>query len=309
MHVLFALPHRNPDEWLPGLQAELPDFKISVWDPAGPPSNADVALVWKPPAELFKHETNLKAVFNLGAGVDALLKMKEIPEHVQIVRLEDAGMSVQMAEYVLYALWRESRTFARYEADQAAGRWEPLEGLRRSQWPVGVLGLGVVGARVAEALAAFDYPVAGWSRTPREIAGVQTYSGADQLPAFLARTRVLVNVLPLTPETESILDRATLTQLLPHAHLINVGRGEHQNEDDILALLNEGRLDSASLDVFRTEPLPADSGLWTHPRVHVTPHIAASTLREETIVQIAGKIRQLARGEQLTGVVARARGY
>ncbi|MFC4274196.1 2-hydroxyacid dehydrogenase [Achromobacter aloeverae] len=309
MHVLFALPHRNPDEWLPGLQAEMPDFKISVWDPAGPPSNADVALVWKPPAELFKHETNLKAVFNLGAGVDALLKMPEIPPHVQIVRLEDAGMSVQMAEYVLYALWRESRSFARYEADQAAGRWDPLEGLRREQWPVGVLGLGAVGSRVAEALAAFEYPVAGWSRSPRAIDGVQAYSGMDQLPAFLARTRVLVNVLPLTPETEGILNRATLSQLLPHAHLINVGRGEHQKEDDILALLEEGRLDSASLDVFRTEPLPAGSGLWKHPRVHVTPHIAASTLREETIVQIAGKIRQMARGEPFTGVVARERGY
>ncbi|WP_233238078.1 glyoxylate/hydroxypyruvate reductase A [Bordetella sp. LUAb4] len=309
MHVLFALPHRNPDEWLPGLQAAMPDFTISVWDPAGPPANADVALVWKPPAALFAHETNLKAVFNLGAGVDALLKMKEIPAHVQIVRLEDAGMSVQMAEYVLYALWRESRLFARYEADQAAARWDPREGLRREQWPVGVLGLGVVGSRVAEALAAFEYPVAGWSRTARGIDGVQTYSGADQLPAFLARTRVLVNVLPLTPETEGILNRATLSQLLPHAHLINVGRGEHQNEDDILALLEEGRLDSASLDVFRTEPLPAASGLWQHPRAHVTPHIAASTLREETIAQIAGKIRQMARGEPMTGVVARDRGY
>ncbi|OZI37735.1 glyoxylate/hydroxypyruvate reductase A [Bordetella genomosp. 10] len=309
MHVLFALPDRNPDEWLPGLRAEMPDFKISVWDPAGPPSNADVALVWKPPAALFKHETGLKAVFNLGAGVDALLKMPEIPAHVQIVRLEDAGMSVQMAEYVLYALWRESRGFARYEADQAAGRWDPREGLRREQWPVGVLGLGVVGSRVAEALAAFEYPVAGWSRSPRSIDGVRTYAGMDQLPAFLARTRVLVNVLPLTPETEGILDRATLSQLLPHAHLINVGRGEHQNEDDILALLQEGRLDSVSLDVFRTEPLPAASGLWKHPRAHVTPHIAASTLREETIVQIADKIRRMARGEPLSGVVARERGY
>ncbi len=309
MHVLFALPHRNPDEWLPGLQAAMPDFKISVWDPSGPPSNADVALVWKPPVELFKHETNLKAVFNLGAGVDALLKMAEIPPHVQIVRLEDAGMSVQMAEYVLYALWRESRSFARYEADQANGRWDPLPGLRREQWPVGVLGLGKVGARVAEALAGFEYPVAGWSRSPRDIAGVQTYAGTDQLPAFLARTRVLVNVLPLTGETEGILNRATLSQLLPQAHLINVGRGEHQNEEDILALLQEGRLDSATLDVFRTEPLPAASGLWTHPRVHVTPHIAASTLREETITQIAGKIRQLASGEPMSGVVARERGY
>jgi glyoxylate/hydroxypyruvate reductase A len=308
MHVLFACPHNNPDDWLPGLTAELPDCRISVWDPAGPPSGADVALVWKPPASLFTHETRLKALFNLGAGVDALLQM-QLPPGMQIVRLEDAGMAVQMAEYAVYALLRVSRGFGQYERDQAQARWAPMPGLRRAQWPVGVLGLGAMGARVAQAVAALDYPVAGWSRGAHAVDGVQTYAGAGQLAEFLGRTRVLVNVLPLTPETTGILNRQTLSQLLPQAHVINVGRGGHLNEDDLLALLDEGHVAGATLDVFDTEPLPPSHPLWRHPGVHVTPHIAASTLREEAITQIAAKIRRLARNEPITGVVTPQKGY
>lgn len=308
MHVLFACPHNNPADWLPGLTAELPDCQISVWDPSGPPSGADVALVWKPPAALLEHETGLKALFNLGAGVDALLQM-DLPPHIQIVRLEDAGMAVQMAEYALFALLRVSRGFGQYERDQLASRWAPQPGLRREQWPVGVLGLGEMGGRVAQSIAAFDYPVLGWSRSGRAVDGIQTYAGADQLPEFLRRTRVLVNVLPLTPETTGILNRELLSQLMPGAHLVNVGRGGHLNEADLLALLEDGTLDGATLDVFDTEPLPAGHPFWTHPRVHVTPHIAASTLRAEAIAQIAAKIRRLARGEPISGVVAAKRGY
>ncbi|AOB32489.1 glyoxylate reductase [Bordetella sp. H567] len=308
MHVLFACPHNDPADWLPGLTAELPDCRISVWDPSGPPSGADVALVWKPPAALFDHEPTLKTLFNLGAGVDALLQM-DLPSHIQIVRLEDAGMAVQMAEYALYALLRVSRAFGRYERDQAVSQWAPQPGLRREQWPVGVLGLGEMGGRVAQSIAAFDYPVLGWSRSPRSVDGIQTYAGTEQLPEFLRRTRVLVNVLPLTPETTGILDRAILTQLMPGAHLVNVGRGGHVNEADLLELLDEGRLEGATLDVFDVEPLPAGHPFWTHPRVHITPHIAASTLRAEAIAQIAAKIRRLAQGEPISGVVTPQRGY
>ena len=172
MHILFACPLHDPDVWVPRLEAAMPGCRISVWNPDGPPSGAEVALVWKPPVELFRHETRIETLFNLGAGVDALLKMKEIPPHVRIVRLEDAGMSVQMAEYALYALLRVSRDFEAFDQSQARQHWDTREGTRQADWPVGVLGLGQVGARVAQTLAEFGYPVAGWSRTPREIAGV-----------------------------------------------------------------------------------------------------------------------------------------
>lgn len=309
MHILFACPLHDPDVWVPRLEAAMPGCRISVWNPDGPPSGAEVALVWKPPVALFQHETRIETLFNLGAGVDALLKMKEIPPHVRIVRLEDAGMSVQMAEYALYALLRVSRDFEAFDQSQARQHWDTREGTRQADWPVGVLGLGQVGARVAQTLAEFGYPVAGWSRTPREIAGVESFSGQEALPAFLARTRFLVNVLPLTPDTRGILNRDTLGQLLPEAHLVNVGRGEHLVEEDLVQMLEEGEIAGATLDVFHTEPLPQDHPFWRDSRVHVTPHIAARTLRDESIAQIAAKVAQLMRGEPITGVVERSRGY
>ena len=309
MHILFACPLHDPDVWVPRLEAAMLGCRISVWNPDGPPSGAEVALVWKPPVELFQHETRIETLFNLGAGVDALLKMKEIPPHVRIVRLEDAGMSVQMAEYALYALLRVSRDFEAFDQSQARQHWDTREGTRQADWPVGVLGLGQVGARVAQTLAEFGYPVAGWSRTPREIAGVESFSGQEALPAFLARTRFLVNVLPLTPDTRGILNRDTLGQLLPEAHLVNVGRGEHLVEEDLVQMLEEGEIAGATLDVFHTEPLPQDHPFWRDPRVHVTPHIAARTLRDESIAQIAAKVARLMRGEPITGVVERTRGY
>ncbi|WP_251863855.1 glyoxylate/hydroxypyruvate reductase A [Achromobacter sp. Marseille-Q4962] len=309
MHILFACPHHDPDAWVPLLQAAMPGCRISVWNPEGPPSGAQAALVWRPPAELFAHETGLHTLFNLGAGVDALLKMPEIPPHVRIVRLEDAGMAVQMAEYALYALLRVARDFEAFDQAQARQHWDTRDGTRQADWPVGVLGLGQVGARVAAVLADFGYPVAGWARTPREIPGVEVYAGREALPDFLARTRFLINVLPLTPDTQDILNRDTLSRLLPGAHLVNVGRGEHLVEEDLVAMLEEGEIAGATLDVFRTEPLPADHPFWRDPRVHVTPHIAARTLRDESIAQIAGKVAALMRGEAITGVVERGRGY
>lgn len=309
MHILFACPHHDPDAWVPLLPAAMPGCRISVWNPEGPPSGAQAALVWRPPAELFAHETGLHTLFNLGAGVDALLKMPEIPPHVRIVRLEDAGMAVQMAEYALYALLRVARDFEAFDQAQARQHWDTRDGTRQADWPVGVLGLGQVGARVAAVLADFGYPVAGWARTPREIPGVEVYAGREALPDFLARTRFLINVLPLTPDTQDILNRDTLSRLLPGAHLVNVGRGEHLVEEDLVAMLEEGEIAGATLDVFRTEPLPADHPFWRDPRVHVTPHIAARTLRDESIAQIAGKVAALMRGEAITGVVERGRGY
>jgi len=298
-----------PEKWVEPLAAALPEITVLPWRDDGPAVDADVAVVWRPPAELFTRERKLKAIFNLGAGVDGLLTLPTLPADVPVVRLEDAGMAVQMAEYAAYALTRASRQFGAYERQQHDGVWQELPEIRRAEWPVGVLGLGVMGARVAQTLAGLDYPVAGWSRSPRELDGIQTYAGAAGFGTFLARTRVLVNLLPLTDETRDILRRDTLKQLLPGAYLINLGRGEHLVEEDLLALLDEGQLAGATLDVFRTEPLPAGHRFWTHPRVTVTPHIAAISLRQNTVDQIATKIRTMMQGKPLTGVVSRERGY
>lgn len=310
MKAIFAYADRlETPSWMTPLQAALPEIELHHWRPDGPAVGAELAIVWNPPKDLLLRETGVRAVFNLGAGVDALLKLQGLRDGVDLVRLEDAGMSVQMAEYSAYALIRASRRFDVYQGQQQSALWKPLSAIRRREWSVGVLGMGVMGSRVAQTLSAMDYPVAGWSRSGSSLEGVESFAGAAQLPAFLARTRVLINTLPLTDDTRNLLCRATLEQLLPNCHVINIGRGEHLVDEDLLALLASGHVDSATLDVFRTEPLPADHPFWRHPAITVTPHVAAASLREESVDQIAGKVRKFMRGDPLTGVVALNRGY
>jgi len=306
MRITFCCTDTKPEPWLQGLQAALPQAEVSLWHSGAAP--ADYAVVWAPPQALFDQQPQLKAAFNIGAGVDALLAL-QVPAITKLVRLDDAGMSVQMAEYVCHALIRHTREFDAYEADTRAGTWSFRKPLARADFPVGILGLGVLGARVAQAVAQFEFPVLGWSRSPKNIAGVQCFGGAQGLDQFLAGTRVLVNLLPLTPETENILNRRTLSQLQSGAYLINVARGRHLVEEDLQPLLDSGQLSAAALDVFRQEPLPADHPFWTDTRITITPHTAARTLFQETVAQISGKVRALERGEAISGVVDLLRGY
>lgn len=308
-YISFCCTDTKPEPWLSGLRAAIPRALVDVWQPGAP--RADYAVVWSPPQQFIDEQTRLKAMFNIGAGVDGLLKLK-LPSDLAVVRLDDAGMSVQMAEYVCHALIRHFREFDGYEADVAEGKWSYRKPRSRADFPVGILGLGVLGQRVAQAVAQFDFPVRGWSRTPHQLPGVTTFSGESEFNEFLAGTRVLVNLLPLTPQTENILRRDTLQRLLPGAYLINVARGAHLVDDDLLALLDIGHLAGATLDVFRTEPLPPEHPFWAHRRVTVTPHTSARTLRDESIAQIAAKIGRLRAGEAphaLPGFVDAARGY
>lgn len=306
MHITVCVSQQKPEPWQQGLQAAFPEATVSVWQPGAPA--ADFAVVWAPPQAFFDEQPGLKAAFNTGAGVDALLKLRIAPG-TRIVRLDDAGMSVQMAEFACHAVIRHFRELDGYEADVRAGRWSYRKPRARTDYPVGVMGLGVLGERVARALTVFEFPVQGWSRTPKAIGGVQCHAGEAQLDAFLSSCRVLINLLPLTPGTENILNRRTLGLLRPGGYVINLARGAHLVDDDLIALLDEGHLAGATLDVFRTEPLPTEHGFWKHPKITVTPHTSARTLRDESIAQIAGKIAALQRGEAVAGEVDRQRGY
>ncbi|MES2401695.1 MAG: glyoxylate/hydroxypyruvate reductase A [Pseudomonadota bacterium] len=309
MRITFCLTDTKTPPWLEGFRAVFPDATIEEWAPGSMP--ADYAVVWAPPQQFFDEQTALKGVFNIGAGVDALAKL-DIPAHVPVVRLDDAGMSVQMAEYVCHAVIRHFREFDGYEADVASGKWSYRKPRSRGDFPVGVMGLGVLGERVSRALAQFDFPVVGWSRSPKNLAGVNCFSGTEGLNDFLAATRILVCLLPLTPETENILNRDTLGRLLPGAHVINVARGGHLVDEDLIALIDGGHLAGATLDVFRIEPLPAGHVFWKHPKISITPHTSARTLRDESIAQIARKIRDLEGGAaiaSLAGVVDLKKGY
>ena len=305
MRVTFCCTGTKAEPWLEGLRAALPHADISVWAPGAP--QADYAVVWAPPQQFLDEQPGLKALFNIGAGVDALLKLR-LPPQAQVVRLDDAGMSVQMAEYVTQAVIRHFRELDAYEADMRQGQWQFRKPQLRADFPVGVMGLGVLGERVAKALGVFEFPVRGWSRSPKQIDGVQTFSGEAGFRDFLRGTRVLVNLLPLTPETENILCRDTLQQLLPGAYLINVARGAHLVEEDLVALIAQGHVAGAMLDVFRQEPLPAGHPFWTIPQITMTPHTSARTLREDSIAQIVGKVAALSRGEAVVGMVDPQRG-
>jgi glyoxylate/hydroxypyruvate reductase len=310
MQITFCCTDSKPEPWLVGLRAALLDLQVqadvSLWQPGAP--QADYAVVWAPPQQFFDEQPALKAVFNTGAGVDALLKLR-MASQTQIVRLDDAGMSVQMAEYVCHAVIRHFREFDAYEADTRAGHWSFRKPRSRADFPIGVLGLGVLGQRVVQALKAFDFPVHGWSQGAKQIQGVHCWHGTHQLDDFLRQSKVLVCLLPLTPHTENLLNHRTLGLLQPGGYVINVARGAHVVDEDLIALLDSGHLAGATLDVFRQEPLPAMHAFWKHPKITVTPHTSARTLRDETITQIVRKIVAVHSGHTVLGTVDRAKGY
>lgn len=306
MRITFCCTDTQADPWLAGLRTALPQASIESWQPGA--VSADYAVVWAPPQSFLDEQAQLKGIFNIGAGVDALLKLR-LPFKAKVVRLDDAGMSAQMAEYVCHAVIRHFREFDGFAADVAQGIWSFRKPRRRAEFPIGVMGLGVLGERVAKALASFEFPVNGWSRSVKVIEGVRCFTGRQQLDAFLAATRVLVCLLPLTPDTRDIMRLGTLARLKPGGYVINVARGAHLVDEDLITLIDRGHLSGATLDVFRTEPLPQGHPFWHHPKITVTPHTSARTLRDESIAQIVGKIQALERGEPVAGIVEPDRGY
>ncbi len=307
MKILLQMTARAIDEWRAELERVLPEANIATWPEAV--SSPDYVLVWKPPPELFGRVRPGKAIFNLGAGVDALLAVPTLPPDVPVIRLEDAGMAEQMAEYATFAVLRIYREMDVYEADQREQRWRPRPQRAKSEFGVGIMGLGVLGRAIGAALAPFNFPLAGWSRERQSVPGIATFVGSAELPPFLAQSQVLICALPSTATTRGILGRATLALLPRGAHVVNIARGDIVVEEELVALLDEGRLGGATLDVFREEPLPPEHAFWHHPRIMITPHVAAFTVVADSVAQVAAKIRSIERGEVVSGVVDRERGY
>ena len=307
MQILLQTTSANSGLWHAALAAALPEAEVRLWPDC--PRDAEYLAVWKPPPELFGRAPAARAIFNLGAGVDALLQVPTLPAGVPVIRLEDAGMAEQMVDYVTLAVlaaYREQRVYA---DQQREGLWRQRAHLRKQAFGVGLLGLGLLGQTVAAGLARFGFPLAGWRRERKAVAGVRTFAGAAELPDFLARSQALVCLLPSTPDTRGLLDRTRLRQLPRGAHLVNIARGDIVVDADLVEALDDGHLASATLDVFHKEPLPPAHPFWHHPRITVTPHVSAVTLVDDSAAQIAAKIRRLERGLPVTGVVDRDRGY
>ena len=297
----------HPERWEAAFRQAMPQARLHRWPDV--PSSTDYAFVWKPPDALFERCRVRRAIFNLGAGVDALMAVSTLPRDVPVIRLEDAGMAIQMAEYVTLAVLRAFREQDAYAQAQREARWVQRRRLDKATFVVGVLGLGTLGRAVAKALRALEFPVIGWSRSAGNVDGVPVVSGADGLHEVLERSRVLVVLLPCTPHTRGMLDRQALSRLPKGAHVVNIARGPLIVENDLLALLDEGHLASATLDVFDEEPLPPGHRFWHHPRIVITPHVSAATLVDVSVAQVAQKVDAIERGETASGVVDRQRGY
>jgi glyoxylate/hydroxypyruvate reductase len=306
--ILLHTAASSTAAWVDALSRAMPEASIGTW-PDDATGAVDYALVWKPPSELWATLDRVKAIFNLGAGVDGLDSMPRSLQSVPLIRLEDAGMAEQMAEYVAHAVLRRYREFDVYAEAQREGVWQPRRRLDKSRFRVGILGIGTLGAAVAATLAAFRFPIDGWSRSRKQLPGVRSFAGVDELPEFLGRCDVLVCMLPLTAETRGILNRAALSQLPRGAYIVNVARGALVIEEDLLALIDSGAISGATLDVFQEEPLPPSHAFWHHPRITVTPHVSAVTRIEQSVAQIDAKIRRLEAGLPVSGIVDRARFY
>lgn len=312
MDIIFYHPTFDTAYWIAELEKQLPGARVRAWK-SGDNQHADYALVWHPPVEMLKGR-ELKAVFALGAGVDSILsKLREHPEmlpmSIPLFRLEDTGMGQQMQEYAVSQVLHWFRRFDDYQALKQQARWQPLDDYSRDEFTIGIMGAGVLGAKVAQALQVWGFPLRSWSRSRKSWPQVQSFAGQEEFGEFLGGTRVLINLLPNTAETVGIINQQLLAQLPDNSYVLNLARGVHVVEDDLLAALNSGKLKGAMLDVFSREPLPAQSPLWSHPRVAMTPHVAAVTRPLEAITYIAGTIGQLERGETVNGQVDCQRGY
>ena len=309
MALLFISAVEDPEVWRGEFARVLPGDEFRVWPDTGNRAEVEFLLVWRPPRASMKGFPNLKAILNMGAGVDYVLGDPELPRAVPLVRLVDRGLREGMVEFVVHAVLHFHRNFHRYRAQQAEKAWieipQVLPGARR----VGILGFGQLGQAAARPLIALGFPVAGWSRTRKQVPGVESFAGLGELSKFLARTDILVCLVPLTRDTTGIVNAANLARLPRGAYLVNAGRGGLAVEADILAALESGQLAGAWLDVFRQEPLPRMSPFWTHPNVIVTPHNAAVTQPGPAALELADNIRLIRSGLAPNGLVDLAREY
>jgi glyoxylate/hydroxypyruvate reductase A len=312
--ILLAITDWDPAPWVERARGAFPGRPIATPETLGDRAAVQYALSWRHSKGALADLPNLKAIFSLGAGVDHLFGDADLPD-VPIVRVVDLDLRDRMSEWVVLHCLLHLRQQRMYDWQQDQGVWDDdADQPAAAEVRVGILGLGVLGADAARKLAMIGFDVAGWSRTPRDLDAIACFHGLEGLDALLARTDILVALLPLTPQTRGMLNARLFGRLAADGRLggpivLNAGRGGLQVEADILAALDAGVLKAATLDVFELEPLPADSSLWRHPRVTISPHNAAISTPGAVLRSIAGQIEAFERGEGLKNVIDRARFY
>ncbi len=309
MALLFKSDIDRGDSWRRALLELEPGLDLREWPEVGDPNDIEYALVWKPPMGELKSYPNLKAIFSVGAGIDHLSSDPELPKGVPVVRMVEPGLTAGMTEFVVMSVLYHHRFMLDYAAQARARVWREIDQVPAWDRRVGIMGLGVLGGDAAAKLVGLRFDVAGWSASPKDLPGVASFHGADGFLPFLNRSDILVCLLPLTPETTGILDARAFAALPKGASLVSVGRGPQVVEADLLTALDSGQLDGATLDVFRDEPLPADSPFWDHPRVVVVPHVASMTIARGACKFVIDNIRRFEAGQPLRHVVDLDKGY
>ncbi|MDF0579466.1 2-hydroxyacid dehydrogenase [Bradyrhizobium yuanmingense] len=308
MTVLYKANMVRGAEWARFFAERAPDVPFRLWPDIGDPAAVRYLVAWVPPDDIATTFPNLELVFSVGAGVDQFDTTK-VPAHIPLVRMLEPGIAETMVEYVTMAVLALHRDLLDFISQQRQQVWREIRITPARRRRVGVVGLGQLGQVVLERLKTFGFPLLGWSRSPREIEGVTCYAGADALPEFLAQADILVCLLPLTDQTRGILNAELFARLPRGAGLVNVGRGPHLVEADLLAALDSGALSGAVLDVTDPEPLPAGHPFWSHPRILLTPHNASMTTPDTAVDFVLDVIARHRRGEELPGLVDRKRGY
>lgn len=308
MSIVLIAKNRDLDPLKRALEALDPHIEVEIWPGVKKKDRISFAVCWNHPAHVLDMYPNLKVISSLGAGVDHLLSDPSLKEHHRICRVVTPSLGEQLAFYVLNAILNYRFHTASYVDQQREGVWKKHDTVSVSDCHVGILGLGEMGLSVAKHIKNAGYEVSGWSRSPKTISGIQTFS-SKELGDFLKQTQILVCCLPLTKETEGILDLDLFQQLKDPSYLINVGRGKHLVEEDLIYALNTGTLTGACLDVFINEPLPENHLFWNRPGIYITPHIASVTDPEEAAPVILENYKRMLSGMDLHNEVDRSRGY
>lgn len=308
MALLYKADPARGAEWKELIAEKVPGLAFHIWPDTGDPALVRYLAVWEPPDDMMVRFPRAEIVFSTGAGVDQF-DLSAFPSHIPLVRMMDPGIVDSMVEYVTMAVLALHRDLPRYVKDKENRCWNQVRIVPAGKRRVGVMGLGRLGEAVCRRLLQFGFPVAGWNRSQRAIDAVACYAGAAALPEFLARCDILVCLLPLTSETRAILDAQLFSRLPRGSSLVNVARGGHLVQTDLLAALESGQIAAAFLDVTDPEPLPHDHPLWTHPHVMITPHIASMTRPDAAVDFVLETIKRHKAGLPLEGLVDRLRGY
>lgn len=309
MSIVIITEGKDISQWKKALQERRPGLDVQVHPDATNKSDIEFALTWSHPLGAFREYPNLKCIASMGAGVDHILKDSDLPKEAIITKLEDENLTKDMGTFVVALVMNHVRGLSAYKVMEAKQLWKKKPYLRIEDITIGIMGMGALGSYAAEQLHKLGFQVNGWARSGKEISNVKVYVGEEGFDTFLSKSDILVCLLPLTKDTEDILNKDTFKKLPENAFVINVARGKHLVDNDLIEMIDNGHLTGASLDVFREEPLPADHPFWNHPQINITPHIASVTDPASAVSQILDNYDRLQKNEPLKNVVSPESGY